>query len=232
MLEIPLADHRLQLLADRALYWPERQALVVADIHLGKGASFREQGLPLPSGGTRTDLTRLSQLIHTYQPDHLVVLGDLIHGGARQPQQDWIAQAQAWRAQHAELQLHWVIGNHDRAPEELAHRWRAKLIVEGASWSSLQLWHHPPEDLSTPSLGGHWHPVVFLRPGARQRLRLPVFWQEGLRLILPAFGSLTGGHPVDPSPTSRLWACAEQNIIALEGLHAAPRRARASRRKT
>lgn len=219
MHRITLGEQQLQLLPDRALYWPAHKAVVVADIHLGKGASFREQGLPLPQGGTQTDLDRLSRLIHDHQAEQLLVLGDLIHGGARQPEQNWIAQAQLWREQHAQLQLHWVIGNHDRAPAELARRWRAELIREGAQWSGVQLWHHPSEDLSQPSLGGHWHPVARIQPGARQRLRLPVFWLEQHRLVLPAFGSLTGGHPVAPTPHTHLWACAEQHIIALQRLH-------------
>ena len=34
--EIELCGTRLWLLADRAIFWPARQALLVADVHIGK----------------------------------------------------------------------------------------------------------------------------------------------------------------------------------------------------
>ena len=47
-----MRGERLQLHADRALYWPARGRLLIADLHLGKGDVFRRAGIAVPRGGT------------------------------------------------------------------------------------------------------------------------------------------------------------------------------------
>ena len=61
-LALALAGEPMRLLADRALYWPARRRLLVADLHLGKADTFRAAGIALPSGGTALDLGRLATL--------------------------------------------------------------------------------------------------------------------------------------------------------------------------
>lgn len=58
-LRLAIAGEPMLLLADRALYWPARQRLLIADLHLGKGTTFRSAGIAVPSGGTAHDLARL-----------------------------------------------------------------------------------------------------------------------------------------------------------------------------
>ena len=60
------AGESLVLLGERALYWPTRQALLIADLHLGKADVFRRAGIALPSGGTGEDLNRLQALLDRY----------------------------------------------------------------------------------------------------------------------------------------------------------------------
>ena len=52
MTECSVAGEKLVLLPERVAYWPAKKALFVADFHLGKAASFRSAGIPLPSGTT------------------------------------------------------------------------------------------------------------------------------------------------------------------------------------
>ena len=61
--ETTLCGERVRLHPERALHWPAGDALFVADVHLGKAASFRASGVPLPRGSTQADLTRLSSLL-------------------------------------------------------------------------------------------------------------------------------------------------------------------------
>ena len=43
---------RLHLLPERAVWWPAAGLLLVADVHLGKAATFRRLGQPVPAGTT------------------------------------------------------------------------------------------------------------------------------------------------------------------------------------
>ena len=92
-----LAGERVELLADRALYWPAGETLFVADVHLGKAAAFRAGGIALPRGGTQADLARLAALLARTHARRLVVLGDFLHAAAgRVAALD--AAFRAWRA--------------------------------------------------------------------------------------------------------------------------------------
>ncbi|MBZ0171464.1 MAG: DEAD/DEAH box helicase, partial [Phycisphaerales bacterium] len=74
---IEFADEQLDLLPERAVWWPARRTLLVADLHLGKPASFRSAGAPVPEQVTGADLARLSSLIKTQHAQRVIVLGDL-----------------------------------------------------------------------------------------------------------------------------------------------------------
>src|SRR5436190_20499208 len=74
---VDFAGQSLRLLPDHAVYWPARNTLLVADLHLGKDAAFRTAGVPVPAGSTAKDLSRLSSLIGLSGAQRLVILGDL-----------------------------------------------------------------------------------------------------------------------------------------------------------
>ena len=61
------ARETLHLLPAPALYWPAEKTLVIADLHLGKAASYRALGQPVPSGSTQDNLERITQLIAQHQ---------------------------------------------------------------------------------------------------------------------------------------------------------------------
>ncbi|MDR5657212.1 metallophosphoesterase [Halodesulfurarchaeum sp. HSR-GB] len=62
--------------ADRAVYLPSQDTLVLADLHLGRVRSSRVE---LPLGEQADLMDRLDGLLETYQPSDVVVAGDLIH---------------------------------------------------------------------------------------------------------------------------------------------------------
>ena len=55
-------------LAAGALYWQEEDTLLVADLHLEKGAAFAALGMLLPPYDTRTTLERLAKVIAAVAP--------------------------------------------------------------------------------------------------------------------------------------------------------------------
>src|SRR5690606_24763722 len=111
-LDLAIAGEPVRMLADRALYWPARARLLVADLHLGKGDTFRAAGIAVPSGGTAHDLARLAILVERSRARELWILGDFLH--ARRT----AAVDAAWRGfrdAHAAVAMAVVPGNHDHA---------------------------------------------------------------------------------------------------------------------
>ena len=189
---LEIAGEPLQLLADRALYWPARNRLLVADLHLGKGDALRAAGIAVPSGGTRHDLDRLGALLRATGASQLWVLGDFLHG-PRQPRVE--AAWRAFLADHPECSCSVIAGNHDRA-----------LVPDAAGVVHLPddvrdgpfRFRHMPVGSPEPGGGhvicGHVHPVVRL-PGLPGRH--PALALESHQAILPAFSAFTGGWLLD-----------------------------------
>lgn len=205
-----LAGETLRLYADRALYWPARRRLFVADVHLGKDDAFRARGIALPRGGARDDLHRLSALIERSGAASLWVLGDLLHG----PQVDthWQRDWARFRDEHAGLGMLLVEGNHDRAAA------RAGLGIaqpgDGAADGPF-LFSHAPHRLTEADparfvVCGHLHPVVRV-PGFRGRF--PAFALIRNQLVLPAFSVFTGGWSV--SEARARYACMGTHILEI-----------------
>ena len=191
----------LRLMPERAAWCPHSETLFVADVHLGKAATFRARGLPVPQGTTTETLTRLSQALRRSGARELVVLGDLLH--ARESHaSDTLAAVQRWRDAHPGLRCSVVMGNHDRHAGPLG----ASLGFDplpGGHHSEHWLGVHEEADLSPTQaadtrlvLAGHLHPVAVLN-GRTDRLRLPCFWLRERVLTLPAFGAFTGGHRIE-----------------------------------
>jgi DNA ligase-associated metallophosphoesterase len=206
-LAIELGPARLQLLADRAVYWPAQRMLVIADLHLGKGDVFRRQGIAVPRGSTGQDLSRLDALLAHTGAQVLMILGDVLHGAANSAhwQQQWAMFVARW----PQLRVQAVLGNHDRALR--ASRLEMELLGDGLQVDGLTLCHDR-DSVTGPALAGHVHPVVRL-PGLARAL--PVFWQQHDQLVLPAFSAFTGGHRLRSAPDHLLYACNGEQLVAL-----------------
>ena len=213
-LTLEIGGITLELLAERAVYWPARRALLVADLHLGKTETFRRAGIAVPDGDTQDTLARLQHLIDTFKPGELILLGDILHariaGNSQLP-----GQIKAWRDAVDVPSILAVIGNHDHDLGRLNEAFT--ILEEGADYDGLSLLHHPPATpLSTPWIAGHWHPVARLSHGP-DRLRAPVFVKKANHgLILPAFGSFTGGHPVTAQTGDRRFLTTGEEVIAID----------------
>ena len=207
-IDMALAGEPVRLHGDRALYWPARRRLLLADLHLGKGDAFRSAGIALPSGGTTHDLARLSALVQASGAGSLWVLGDMLHGSTRERR--WREGWDAWRARHAGLEVVVLAGNHDRA---LANAGLGVTLAgEAVDDGPFALRHAPHEHPRLHLLCGHLHPVVRLRGVPR---RWPAFWLRPGSTVLPAFSAFTGGWPVAPRDGERLVACVDGAAVPL-----------------
>jgi len=100
---------KLILSKDRAIYWESKKMLIISDLHLGKGAHFRQAGIQVPATITGTDLDKLALLIKKFSPEILLVTGDMFHHKMNSE----VEMFQVWRTQYPELKIILIKGNHD-----------------------------------------------------------------------------------------------------------------------
>lgn len=210
---VELAGESLWLLADKAMYWPARRMLVVADIHFGKAAAFRALGVPVPRGTTTQNLQALDALLAAHACEEIVFLGDFLHARAAHAVAT-VAAMQAWRMRHPRLRLTLVRGNHDLHAGDPASALRIAMVDEPHTVGALSFCHHPDTVAPGYVLAGHVHPVFHLRTAAGG-LRLPCFLLGPARAILPSFGAFTGGHAVRPGAGERVYVTADTAIFRI-----------------
>lgn len=212
-LEIDLRGEHVLLHPERALEWPARRMLVVADTHFAKDDIFRRAGIALPRGPAVGDLQRLDNLLTETACTRLLILGDFVHGATRAG--DSFPHAfRIWREQRAQLSVDIVAGNHDR--HEAASKWRSL-----ATWHEQPLIeppfvfaHHPGGSAEGYVLAGHIHPMWrFDRRGGAGRV--PIFWRRPEWLVLPSFGAFTGGVNVERDPADLIYIAAPERVLAL-----------------
>ena len=177
---------RLTALGSGALWWPAHSLLCVSDLHLCKSERMARRGGPgLPPYETRDTLTRLAADLDRTQARTVVCLGDSfddLQAARSLPEEDrlWITRLQAGR------KWIWIEGNHDPGPIDLGGTHLAELALP-----PLTFRHIAASDASG-EISGHYHPKVTL-PTRGSRITRPAFLLDDNRLILPAYGTYTGG---------------------------------------
>lgn len=176
-----------------ALYWPRHEALLVADLHLEKASWFAAGGQFLPPYDSHATLEALEREVEATGATRLLCLGDSFHdrfGCDRLP-----SDARALLLSlTARLDWTWIIGNHD--PGFADHCGGA--LAEELEIDGIVLRHEAEQGEALAEISGHYHPKLRLQIRGRQVARR-CFVASPRKLILPAFGSLTGGldaaHP-------------------------------------
>ena len=214
-LQIKTVD--LNLLPQKAIYLPTHNSLLVSDVHLGKAETFQKFGIPIANPINQHTLDRLSTLCHTWQPEHLFILGDLFH--AKQGLVDEVIESWLRFLNDVQIRVHLLLGNHDRPMTDDLRQLSIDCCIGPMQLADdLVLSHEPHADGPALNICGHIHPCVNLQTRLDQ-LRLPCFFYEGRanRLTLPAFGEFTGGYNVQLGQDCVAYAIAEDAIIPFEG---------------
>jgi uncharacterized protein len=193
MVPLSFAGHDFVATPEGALFWPAHQALLVADLHLEKASWYARDGQFLPPYDSHATLCALADQVERCGAIRLFCLGDSFHdrfGCDRLPED---ARALLTRLTGA-LDWVWILGNHDPGfADHCGGRLLEELEIDG-----LILRHEADVLDSRPELSGHFHPKLRMQIRGRQVSRR-CFVASETKLILPAFGALTGGldaaHP-------------------------------------
>jgi DNA ligase-associated metallophosphoesterase len=211
MITLTIAGEALYLLPERALFWPARHLLMIADIHFGKAAAFRANGVPVPHGTTAQNLEAIDTLLQAHPVQHIVFLGDFLHAKAAQ-RSDGLSHLIRWRDQYPGLRMTLVRGNHDRHAGDPPAQLNMELVDEPYCLGPFVLCHHPEPRADGYVLAGHVHPV-FRLAAAGDSLRLPCFLFGPEAAILPSFGAFTGGYQVMPGQDDRVFVTTDDAVF-------------------
>jgi uncharacterized protein len=184
--------------------------LVVADVHPGKSAAFRAKGLPVPEGDVARDLQWLLELARKCQATHLVIAGDLFHVlSGITPE---LEAALERFIVELEIPLTLVVGNHDVKLKRIPARLRSVSHLDLDA--GIRIIHDPAHASGERfHFAGHWHPVVRIPDGKLTSLRLPCFLYRNHTLVLPAFGSITGGAILTSERDGRVFVAMREEVI-------------------
>lgn len=208
MYRFDLATAQLSALPSGALFWPDQSVLVVSDLHFGKSERLaRRGGALLPPYETRATLTRLDADIDFTRPTRVICLGDSFDDldaakGLDEADLLWLTRLMAGR------EWIWIEGNHDAGPVEIGGTHRAEICIGPLAFRHIAT-------AETPEISGHYHPKARLAGRARA-----CFLLDHSRVILPAYGTYTGGLWADDPVFAGLMSA--NGIAVLTGPQALP----------
>ena len=193
MVPFSFAGETFEASADGALYWPAREALLVADLHLEKASWFALAGQFLPPYDSHATLTALAAEVERTRATRLYCLGDSFHDAFGCDRLDASAR-ELLTSLTSRLDWTWIVGNHD--PGFADHC--GGRIADEMELGGILLRHEAQRTESRPEISGHFHPKLRVHLRGRQVSRR-CFVTSASKIIMPAFGSLTGGldahHP-------------------------------------
>jgi hypothetical protein len=202
--------HALALDPAGALFWPARRLLIVADLHLEKGAALARRGALLPPYDTHATLERLEALVGRWRPATVVSLGDGFHdrrGPGELSGELFDRIAALTRA----VRWVWITGNHDPSVAlALGGAVLPELLLDGLAL------RHAPTAGEVGEVTGHLHPKARVRT-RRLHLHRPCFAGDADRIVMPAFGSFTGGLNVLDDAISSLFPVGFSAYLLGEG---------------
>ena len=193
MVPLSFAGQQYYASPDGALHWPDQQALLVADLHLEKASWFARLGQFLPPYDSLATLQSLEREVERTGVRRLFCLGDSFHDrfGCERLQP---TARQILSRLTAKVDWVWIVGNHDPGFADNC----GGTIKEECEVGGIVLRHEAKGNEVRPEMSGHFHPKFRMSLRGRNVSRR-CFVASATKLILPAYGSLTGGldagHP-------------------------------------
>ncbi len=210
-MHIIIKDEELILSEERALFLPEKKLLVTSDLHLGKSSHFRKAGVQVPATLAQGDLKRLSSIIERYQPETLLINGDMFHHEFNSDIEDFAK----WKENYPKLKFVLVKGNHDRLHAKHYNDLEIAIYDPSYCTNNFCFIHDSAKCLegSLYPISGHIHPGVTIMGKAKQYLKFPCFYFGKDYAIMPAFSAFTGLFTVKPKKGDEIYAITPTKVI-------------------
>ncbi len=187
--------------ARRAVWLEETGMLAVADTHIGYAWAHRHAGNLLPLSAGEDVLPRLLELVESYAPSEVAILGDIVHRAVSvAPLREALCELCSELSRRATVRL--VAGNHDRHLAKLLTECGVEIEIEREVLVGPHLLAHGDAPVIGEAATGGWiftghdHPAITLSDGAGTSAKCPCFWIEENRVVLPAFSSWAAGGEV------------------------------------
>ncbi len=198
----------------RTLYWESEKALIASDLHFGKTGHFRKAGIAVPAAVFKEDLQRLFDQVQYFQPNKLIIVGDLFHS----KQNKELDLFQKWRDDLGGVSVTLVKGNHDILLDSWYKNASIEVVKEVLTIGSFCFRH----DLEKCERGkdeylfsGHIHPGIVINGLGKQSLRFPCFYFTRDYCVLPAFSHFTGVALIDPQKGEEVFAIVNNTIVQM-----------------
>ena len=210
MKEIIIFNDHFYLHKTGAVFWKEKNTLLLADIHLGKVGHFRKSGIPVPrkAGGLFYD--KIIKLKNSLNFSQIIFLGDLFHSSLNN---EWFL-FENW-VKKSELKIILIKGNHDIIPKLVFEQVGIK-TYDDLKIEKFFFTHHPKKINDCFVFSGHIHPGVRLIGKGKQIMKFPCFICNKDQIILPSFGGFTGMHLPKIKKGDQVFVITNKEIIEIK----------------
>ncbi|KRD63576.1 metallophosphoesterase [Flavobacterium sp. Root935] len=208
-MKIKINNETFILHCNGAVFWEEKNTIIISDVHLGKVTHFRKHGIAIPQNAISENFRKITEVLDYFNPDKIIFLGDLFHSTKNAEWdlfENWVLD------NNHETYL--ITGNHDII-DETHYRKIGVIVVEMLEIDHFFFTHHPTEKENSFNFSGHIHPGILLRGLGLQSLRLPCFFHKPNQMILPAFGEFTGKYFLKPNVEDIVYAIAGNEVIQI-----------------
>jgi len=210
-LKYELHHQTFWLSPERCIYWEERKALILSDLHFGKTGHFRKSGIPVPPKVYKEDLQRLIEQIQFFKAEELIVVGDLFHSKENKELELFLK----WRNDLSWLNIKLVKGNHDILHDRWYKQASIEVFDECLTIEEFTFIHDISacEKSGQYFFSGHIHPGIYISGLGKQSLQFPCFYFGSQYAVLPAFSRFTGLAMIDPHEGEDVFAIIPSNPL-------------------
>lgn len=213
--------HTLEILpdvrvtSDRCLLLEGGRTAVIGDLHLGYETSLESEGVFLPRVNTDTIRDSLNRIISRYEPERMVLLGDVKHDFRRSNREASDEILSVVRLLNEAMETLVIKGNHDNYIQNILAE-KGMLAVDYVDIAGFRLEHGHVDSGYRPVIIGHEHPAVKIPGSGGEKIHCFVLARKEKVLIIPPFspmslGSdlLTEGTAMSPALRGFDASCAE-----------------------
>lgn len=213
LLNLTLRNTSFVLLPQKALYKPDEELLVIADVHPGKAKHFLKGGVNIPASSQQKDYNNLARLFLNFQPEKVYFLGDLFHSGINT---EWMHFENLVNAFN-EIEFTLIKGNHDVIDPRLYAGLDIEVVKNYVEDEHFIYSHEPIKQPGDKLVfAGHTHPFCRLQGKGRQNKVLPCFHFSDTHFLLPSFGGLAGSYSIQPANNDRVFVVYGDTVKEIE----------------